>query len=142
MTPIELALIVGMATNPDAPKVGIEAHYSDLVVGGHIVVSEPLEAYGFVGYSPSIKLGGQWKLTPMIGAGVYYEDRPRNIWRDYGNWTLQYIGRITVSHYLVNGYRIGLYAEQITNLKGNSFRHGFNTSISGPSIGIKFGRGF
>lgn len=142
MTPIEVALSLMLATNPAAPNVGVEAHYGMFTTGAQIVVSRPLEAYGYAGFAPRIDLGGNWRLTPMAGVGVYYEDVPRNIWRDYGNWTFQYIGRVTVSHYLVNGYRIGVTAQQVTNLKSGSLKHGFNTAISGPSIGFVFGRGF
>lgn len=142
MTPIELAFILGMATNPNAYKVGVEAHYGIAVAGFQMVASAPLEAYSFVGLQPTIKLGGGWSVSPMVAAGVYYEDRPRQIWRDYGNWTLQYQARVVVSYKLDNGYSLGFYGDHTTNLKGDSWKHGFNTAISGPSVGFIIGKGF
>ena len=144
MTPIDLTLafILGMATNPQAYKVGVEAHYGIAVAGFQVMATEPMEAYAFIGAQPSYSLGGGWKLSPMLAAGVYYEDQPRNVWRDYGHWTVQYQARVTVSYTLANGYAMGLYADHTTNLKGDSWKHGFNTAISGPSVGFIIGKGF
>lgn len=142
MTPLEFAFLVGMATNPQAYKVGVEAHYGPAVIGFQAVASAPFEAYTFVGIQSTYKLGGGWHISPMMAAGVYYEDRPRNVWRDYGHWTVQYQARLVVSYRLANGYSAGLYADHTTNLKGDSWKHGFNTAISGPSVGFVIGKGF
>jgi hypothetical protein len=127
---LSLAVSMGYANKPDAVKVEAKWKNDNAYVALQAVPSTR-EGFFHAGAYYDFDAGNV-RLSPYLGAGIYYEDNIRHPWRTNHNFTPRAIlgAEVTVP---VKGFRVGLGVQTITSLTDPREQHMFDNYGGGQT---------
>ena len=121
---LSLAVSMGYANKPDAVKLEAKWKNNNCYVALQAVPSTR-EGFFHAGAYYDFDAGNV-RLSPYLGAGIYYEDEVRHPWRTNHNFTPRAILGLEISHQVSNRLRVGLGAQTITSLTDSREQHMFD----------------
>lgn len=130
---LSLALSTGYANKPDAVKVEAKWKNNNAYVALQVVPSTR-EGFFHAGAYYDFDMGGL-RLTPYLGAGIYYEKSIRHPWRTENHFTPRAIIGLDASVRMTDNIRLGLGVQTITSLTDPREQHMFDHYGGGGAIG-------
>lgn len=144
-TASSIALQIGYAVNPQAPKIDIQYRFAQeyIFLGVQGILSGPIEGYIYGGLQWPLRIG-KWELTPQFGLGVYIEKQPHKPRRELGTISKRWYLAIDSSYTINDRWSVGVNASAISTLtnKIGKIQHVWDRGGAGSTIAISFRRKF
>lgn len=144
-----LALQVGYAVNPEAPKIDMQYRFAPdqgreyLFVGIQGILDGPAEGYIYGGFQWPFKIG-RWELIPQFGLGAYFEQQPRKPYRKLGTISKRWYLAIEGSYVINDDWNVGINVNAISTLTNGigEIQHVWDRGGAGSTIAISWRRKF